>query len=136
MRQRFLCPGSKVELTDHANVIPAGTYTFVRRYDELLVFSVTKQVGFVLASSYWEHLVRPALDSRKSTRESTFLEEYAKRLQLQKSQANSIPQTAVSMCFMSKEALNRVARHLAVESAPSVLREAFPNPHEHKSFAA
>ena len=136
MRQRFLCPGSKVELTDHANVIPAGTYTFVRRYDELLVFSVTKQVGFVLASSYWEHLVRPACDGRKSTRESNFLKEYAKRLQLQKSQGNSIPQTAVSMCFMSKAALNRVARHLAVESGTNVLREAFPHPHEHISFAA
>jgi hypothetical protein len=136
MNQRFLRPGSKVELTSHASAIPAGTYTFVKRHDELLVFYVSPQIGFVLASSYWEHLVRPALDTRRSTCESTFLEEYATLLQRQVSQPLAVPQAAVATCFMSQRALKRVERHFATESGPRAPREVFPSLHERVSMAA
>lgn len=109
MGHRFLCPGSKVELIAHANVIPAGTYTFIRRHDELLEFSVTPEISFVLASSYWGHLVRPACTTRKITSQSRFLERYATLLKEQEAVRDSIPEAAISMCFMSRRALNQIA---------------------------
>ncbi len=118
MRHQLLSPGSTVELIDHAHVIPAGTYTFVRRHDELLVFSVTPQVGFVLASSYWEHLIRPVFTSKRNTDEATFLSRYAALHKRQDSQVNTIPQAAISACFMGKSALKRVTRYLSPDSKP------------------
>lgn len=136
MRRRFLHPGCKVELIDHACAIPAGIYTFVRRHDELLVFSVTPQIGFVLASSYWEHLVRPTFEPRQSTCESTFIRAYATRLKLQDSQPCSTPHAAVSMCFMSQAAIKRVTRHLAAKSGHHAPWGIFPSAHDHVSIAA
>jgi hypothetical protein len=125
MGQRFLCPGSKIELTADADVIPAGTYTFVRRHDELLEFSVTPEISFVLASSYWGHLVRPTSLGKRSTSESSFLTSYAQLLTSQESKDHSILKGAVSMCFMSKKALNQVTRYLNPESGKMVSRDAY-----------
>jgi hypothetical protein len=125
MEHRFLCPGSKIELTADANVIPAGTYTFERRYDELLEFSVTPQIRFVLASSYWGHLVRPSPSRQGRTSESRFLRCYARLLKHQEAHANSIPRGAVSMCFMTKKAVNQVTRYLTSKSGTIASQDAY-----------
>lgn len=114
MNQSILYPGSTIELVENAHTIPAGKYTFITRYDELLVLSVSLEIGLVLAISSWGHLIRPAPQGSKTTSERRFLEEYSKLLACQRSSGDALPQSAVSMCFMGNCARKRLMTYLSM----------------------
>lgn len=121
MTTHMLTPGTTVELTGNADTIPAGTYTFVRRYDELLVLSVSSEVGFVLASPYWAHLVQPARPGARVSSEAAFCKKYVKLLETRRSGGDSSPQGAIAVCFMGSKALARASRHLCREHGDNPL---------------
>jgi hypothetical protein len=113
MNQLFLYPGVTVELVDNAHTIPAGRYTFITRYDELLVLSASEEIGIVLATSHWGHLIRLAPPGSRATSERRFLEAYSGLLSRQWSTGDEPPQSAVSMCFMGTKARRRLGAYLS-----------------------
>jgi hypothetical protein len=121
MNQQFLYPGATIELVDNAHTIPAGRYTFITRYDELLVLSVSAEIGVVLATSYWGQLVRLAPPGSKITSEARFLEGYSELLANQRSTGDALPQSAISMCFMGPKARKRLAGYLSARQPEDLL---------------
>jgi len=113
MNQLFLYPGATIELAENAHTIPAGRYTFITRYDELLVLSASEEIGIVLATSHWGHLIRLAPPGSGDTSERRFLEEYSKLLARQRSSSDALPHSAISMCFMGSRARERLMTYLS-----------------------
>lgn len=77
-----LIPGSVLELSEAANLIPAGCYRFEGISDQFLLFSVGSRILFGLCKHSYTQLLKPVTKTnQRKTSIDHFVKEYARLTQ-------------------------------------------------------
>jgi len=112
MRNSFV-PGSVWTLSKNASCIPAGRYQLQDVQDELLIFSVGRDIIFGLSKDYYASILEESSSARPMrTTSNSFLRRYAKLLQ--SPSRTPLPPSGITFCAMAPR-LQRKLRKLCPE---------------------
>lgn len=100
--------GDAVELLVDANAIPAGCYRFLEVHDEMIVFTVGKEVIIGLAADFWTKFMRPATESgaRLST-EREFARRYGELYSELRTKRSTLDPSRMTFCMISPRLMRR-----------------------------
>jgi hypothetical protein len=99
MRHPFV-PGSVWTLVENASCIPAGCYQLQEVQDEILIFSVGREISFGLSKDFYTPILKKSASARPMrTTPRSFLRRYAKLIQ--SPPRAPIPPSGMTFCAMA-----------------------------------
>ncbi|MEN9845904.1 MAG: hypothetical protein RIS36_1051 [Pseudomonadota bacterium] len=114
-------PGTVWILSENASCIPSGCYQLQDVQDEILIFSVGREISFGLPRDYYESILKRS-EAARPTRTSprSFLRRYAKLIQAPP--RSPIPPSGMTFCAMAprlqRKLLELCPQEILSRSAP------------------
>lgn len=93
-------PGTVWVLKENASCIPAGCYQLQEAQDEILIFSVGREISFGLSRDYYAPILKKSSSTRLTkTTPRSFLRRYAKLIQ--SPPRSPVPPSGMTFCAMA-----------------------------------